>query len=232
MPNPRHKDLDTVDLHKPFRISDADPGAIGDGRGWFSRLTKILKIRNAADDDWDDIVKGALILLEEQVASSSASLNFTNWYNAAYEEYVIELINILPATDLVALWMRMSTDGGATYDSGANYAWSAGVTRAGSMGPTGAESGATKIQVGYDTNASNIAAHGGFTGTLRLYDPASTAHYKRVLGQTVNFNSFPAHLQSMVHGVYLSTTAVDAFQFLISSGNIVSGTIRVYGIAK
>ena len=53
MPAPYHKDLDTVDLHKPFRVQDADPGAIGAGRGWFSRATGLIKIRNAADDDWD-----------------------------------------------------------------------------------------------------------------------------------------------------------------------------------
>jgi hypothetical protein len=31
-------------------------------------------------------------------------------------------------------------------------------------------------------------------------------------------------------GTYLSTTAINAFRVLYSSGNIASGTVRVYGL--
>ena len=33
-------------------------------------------------------------------------------------------------------------------------------------------------------------------------------------------------------GVYLQTTAITGLRFAMSSGNILSGTIRIYGLAK
>jgi hypothetical protein len=39
-------------------------------------------------------------------------------------------------------------------------------------------------------------------------------------------------LQVNGYGAYLNTTAVNAFRVLAGSGNLASGTVRVYGIAK
>ncbi len=174
---------------------------------------------------------GSVVLLEQHTASSSASLDFTTCISSTYDEYLIEFVGIVPATNSVAFWMRMGTGGGPTYDTGANYGWSGYVMRAGGAAPTGAESGATKIQIGFSTDLSNGATR-GVDGTFRLFDPQTTARHKRVLGQTFSYDVSGFNLYNSCNGVYQSTTAVTAFQFLMSSGNIASGTIRVYGIAK
>jgi len=40
------------------------------------------------------------------------------------------------------------------------------------------------------------------------------------------------NLNVRINGIYLSTTAVNALRFLFSSGNIASGVVRMYGVAK
>lgn len=173
---------------------------------------------------------GALALLEQQTAASSASLNFTSAISATYDEYLIELLNLIPATDAVTLYMRMSTNGGSTYDSGGNYSWNLQRSNRFGQTNTGADSAATQIECSSSTDNSGTA---GFSGHLRLFSPGSTALHKAVSGTAMHLNSDGNTVENFqTGGFYRSTTAVNAFQFLFSSGNISSGIIRVYGIAK
>jgi len=67
---------------------------------------------------------------------------------------------------------------------------------------------------------------------LKIYDPLSASNYKFVTGTGVGHysgNSF--RYVFTVGGVYRNTTAVNAFRLIMSSGNIASGTVRVYGVA-
>ena len=66
---------------------------------------------------------GALVLLEEHTASSSASLAFTSWYSASYDEYMIEFVNVIPATNNVGLAVNFSVNGGSSYDTSTIYDW-------------------------------------------------------------------------------------------------------------
>jgi hypothetical protein len=174
---------------------------------------------------------GGLVLLEQHAAAASATLDFTAFISSAYDEYMIDLLGIIPASSSTALWLRMGTGGGPTYDTGANYGWSAYITRAGAATFSGAESGATKIQVGFTTDFPTTATK-GLSGSLRLVDPQSTARHKQMFGQVTNFDGSSFNVLSMCNGIYISTTAVTAIRFLFSSGNIASGTIRIYGVAK
>jgi len=174
-----------------------------------------------------------LVLLEQHTASSSASLDFTTCISSTYDEYRIEFIDVLPATDNVELYLRMSTNGGSSYDAGA--AAYANVAIRWHSGNNGGYTGGTAafIRCSAGDNVSNSATWGGVAGSLTLYNPASATAYKRVTGLVAHGDNTDAVLeQAWLSGAYLSTTAVNAFQFLFSSGNIASGTIRVYGIAK
>lgn len=172
---------------------------------------------------------GGLVLLEQHTAAASATLDFAASIIATYDEYLIELVNLIPATNAASLYMRMSTDGGATYDAGANYSYNVtGLNRFG-VGQTGVDSGATQIlatQSGVDNTAT-----GGVSGSLRLFSPSSTSLHKNVTGQLNSL--FTGIIQThQISGWYRITTAVNAFRFLFSTGNIALGTIRVYGVEK
>jgi hypothetical protein len=72
-------------------------------------------------------------------------------------------------------------------------------------------------------------------GTFTLVDPSNSAINKQVYGQS---NSLQPGVSAYfaegntVAGVYTGAGAVNAFCILASTGNITSGTVRVYGLAK
>ena len=173
---------------------------------------------------------GALVLLEQHTASTSATLDFTTFISSTYDTYKFQLVDVLPATNAVVLYMRMGTGGGPTYDAGANYGFGMIRYNAAGAAGSGTNTGATQIEAtsGVDT-MSNDATYNGCSGDLTLTTPGS-ATYKKVRGQ-VGYKSTNWEATDFT-GIYLSTTAVTAVRFLFSSGNIASGTIRVYGIAK
>jgi hypothetical protein len=57
-----------------------------------------------------------LVLLESETASASASLDFTA-FSSAYDVYLFQFINILPATDAANFLFRVSTDGGSSFSA-------------------------------------------------------------------------------------------------------------------
>jgi hypothetical protein len=178
---------------------------------------------------------GGLTLLEQHTASASATLDFTTWYSSTYDDYLIKLINIIPATAETELMLRLSTDGGSSY-AATGYEY---VGIANSTGNVGISS--TGIQSTSDTHIKLFTLIGntesyGVSGAIEFPDPGSTTVKK-----SVNFGPLSAPLKSGAtlrryttsgSGFYGSTSAVNAFRILFSSGNITSGTVRVYGFAK
>lgn len=178
---------------------------------------------------------GALVLLEQHTASASATLDFTTCISATYDEYLIELVNLVPATSDVALRMRMGTGGGPTYDTGANYGWGIFIWRAAGTAVTGGETGQSFIGLNYGAGGTlgiNTSTNYGLSGHVRLFSPGDTTLYKEVEGEVHYLDAEPFRIGATITGSYQSSTAVTAFQFYMSSGNIASGIIRVYGIAK
>ncbi len=176
-----------------------------------------------------------MVLLEEHTASGSADITFTTSISVTYDEYRFELINIVPANNNVNLLMRVSTDGGATYDSGANYAWDGASWRAGAAFSQGGASGATSMSLttANGLGVSNSAVGGVVMRALTLFNPLSTAVHKQFVGDgELLFQDGTTRVMISFGGEYSLTTAINAVQFLFSAGNIASGTIRCYGLAK
>lgn len=185
---------------------------------------------------------GALVLLEEHTASTSATLDFTTrnvsgqsgaTIQSDFDEYLIELVNVIPATTAVDFWLRMSTNGGSTYDATnlyavATFAWAHNGSAAAGQAPSAP---VAQIALRSSADISNDS-HYGVIGTVRLFSPGSATLYKRVQMEASYLASTGPLEKTSTEGVYLSTTAVNAFRFLFSSGNITSGTIRVYGVSK
>lgn len=183
---------------------------------------------------------GSLILLESHTASSSASLNFAtrnapgqsgNTFQSDYDEYAIEFVNLIPATNSVTALVRFSTNAGSSYDSAANYSSVGVYGYTGGSGVPGSASDSATGVVLHDTISND--SHFGICASSRFFSPRSTALYKFMTGDSVIYN---ASLSKIVllnwSGAYKVTTVVDTFQFVFSSGNIASGIVRVYGIAK
>ena len=65
---------------------------------------------------------GALVLLEQHTASASATLDFTSCISSTYDDYLVEGLSLVPATNAVNFTMQVSTDGGSTWAS-TTYNW-------------------------------------------------------------------------------------------------------------
>ncbi len=171
---------------------------------------------------------GALVLLEQHTASNSTELDFTSCISSTYDTYMIEVVSLVTSTTL-QLQIQMSTNGGSSYDTGSNYQWSSAFGYASSAGGTGSTS---DTKIAFDASLTKNA-NTAYYGSLKLFDPLNTSLYKFIMYQwSVSVTAVNAPLNYMGSGYYKSTTAVNAFRFIASTGNFTSGTIRVYGVAK
>lgn len=170
---------------------------------------------------------GALVLLEQHSASSSASLDFSSWYSSTYDDYLFELLNLVPATNNVDLFVRF---GNGSADSSGSYS---NVTYAASSGgavATGA-AGTTAMKLRNSAEIDNNAS-GGVTGTMKLRYPGSTGTFRRADLEASYLNGDPVLARTVCEYTGSAGSIVNFVSFLFSSGNISSGIVRCYGIAK
>jgi hypothetical protein len=174
---------------------------------------------------------GAMILLSTQTASASATLDFTSLITSTYSTYIFEFDDIRPATDSVTFGIRTSTNNGSSYDSAAtdyaymqfNQALADSITTAETV--DGQFAGTASLT----SNVGNGAAE-GLSGRLILRSPLGTARTKGGSFDIIYHD--PSTIPTGVRGWWQrrATADIDAVQFLMSTGNITSGKIRMYGI--
>ena len=185
----------------------------------------------AADD-----VGGNLKLISTTTASDSSTVSITSGIDSTYKEYVIKMINIHPGTDNVDFRMNLSADGGSNY----NVTKTSHFFRASHQEDDASASldNATSPDLAQSTGVQSISGLtiGGdndqsCSGEIRLFDPSNTTFVKQyfVTTQTYSANG-DASTQCFVAGYGNTTSAVNAIQFTMSSGNIQSGTFKLYGI--
>lgn len=172
------------------------------------------------------------VLLATKTASASATLDFTEFNNAVYRAYGFEFENVIPATDSTSFWMRFSTNGGSSYDAGgSDYAYInyAASTASGGLSFNNSAT-AAQILMTFPNDVGNAAGEEGVTGSAFLLRSGVGAVRTRV-NFDLNYEN-PSGLLVMAGGKARRNAAqdTDAVRFLFSSGNITSGTIRMYGL--
>ena len=172
---------------------------------------------------------GALVLLEEHTASNSTALDFTDWYSTNYDNYIVEFISLVPATNGDTIQLQCSINGGSTYDTGMNYATAFNYAYNASGNSSGAP---TNCMMNFGDILNNAAW--GLCGTAELYKPGGTTNYKQLIGQfsygnsTLGANALLLFNQSCV---YMNLSPVNALQISFAGGNITAGTVRIYGLS-
>lgn len=148
---------------------------------------------------------------------------------AGYVSYDFELVNVIPATNNAALVVRTSTDGGSTFDATVgDYRYTVnGQDDSGSALTVSASSGSFAAVT--TSNVGNTAGAGGVNGKLTIYNPAGTASRKSFTGITVYTNTSNVVHRVEVGATRIATADIDAVRFLFSSGNLTSGSIRLWG---
>ena len=178
---------------------------------------------------------GALVFIDSATASSSASLGFTSGLSSTYDSYLILLEGLTPATDGVILRMRVYSGGSFQTTS---YNWNAELYGEGNQRFAQA-SAAAYIQCHRDDGDTACGGNPGnastesVAGEVFITNPSSTALRKMVHGELTFIGATSARpSRSNFSGDWNSASAITGFQFFFSSGNIASGSIRLYGIAK
>lgn len=173
---------------------------------------------------------GGITLLSSASASASASLNLTSGITSTYDAYTIKMCGLVPATDAVTPWVRVSTDGGSTYvSSGTPYTY----TIAGEGTGTTASTGANQMLMRASGGTMGNAAGESMSGDLEFFNPSSSALYKQFKSH-ITFADTAGNVSVCSIGSmnYKATTAINAVQVLMSSGNITSGAVYLYAYKK
>jgi hypothetical protein len=179
------------------------------------------------------IATGNMVLISSQTASNSASLSFTTGIDSTYKEYQFYFIDIHPRTDSVQFQFNMSTDAGSNYNvTKTTTAVRAYHNEAGTV--SGLEYNAA-YDLAQSTAFQPIASEAGssadeaLVGTLNLFNPASTTYVKHYLSTVSNYIAVNFEENFLSAGYGNTTSAVNAVQFKMSSGNM-DGTILMFGI--
>jgi len=181
------------------------------------------------------VATGGMKLISSQTANNSASISFTTGIDSTYKEYQFYFINIRPATNNVDFQFNGSTD------SGSNYNVTKTTTQFNAYHDEAGTEAALGYNTGYDlaqssayqniTNDISNSADMNTCATMSLFNPASTTYVKHFIATTNNnYNASNFFQNDYLAGYFNTTSAINAINFKMSSGNIADGTILMYGI--
>jgi hypothetical protein len=154
--------------------------------------------------------------------------------DSTYPIYVFKFINIHTSQDNTQLQFNCSSDSGSNYnvtkttthfyvyhneggsDQALTYAGGSDLAQSTSAQPLG-------IGLGTDNDQS-------LSGELMFFNPSNTVFVKHFLARTNNIMYHNYSLDSYSGGYMNTSSAIDAVQFSMNSGNIDAGTIKLYGL--
>ena len=151
-------------------------------------------------------------------------------FQTDYDEYVIECVGVLPATDGQTLDLRVSIDGGSSFVSSSSYAHARQFVNHSGTAAAAGSSSATQVIVG--GGYENTIGDGGGHSTIRILNPLTDVQRKSIYGQGTTRASDGIHYGLVFYGWYLANNPVNAIRLLMSSGNIAHMQTRVYGFRK
>jgi hypothetical protein len=176
---------------------------------------------------------GAMVLLNEQTASTSANLTFDNGVDSTYKEYIFSIISSHPSTNPGIMSFQGTTDGTnynvaitsssfrafhAEDDSEASVAYATNFDQAQGTAIQNLDSGS-----GNDNDKAS-------SGYLHLYNPSSTTFIKHFTAQLSDTNDGVVSHNHFTGGYFNTTSAITGIRFQLNSGTIDTGTIKMYGV--
>jgi hypothetical protein len=179
------------------------------------------------------VATGGMKLISSQTASDSASISFTTGIDSTYKEYQFYFIDVHPRTNGVAFTFNMSTDSGSNYNvTKTSTNFRAYHDEADTVTAFQYETGSDLAQsTGYQFIGADIGsgADESMVGSLQLFNPSSTTYVKHFISNTTLYLYVPYSVNSFTAGYGNTTSAINAIDFKMSSGNF-DGTILLFGI--
>ena len=183
-----------------------------------------------------NVTAGGLVLLGTATASSSTSIDIGSGLDIdvaidnTYDRYLITYDEIVPGTDAVAFYLRLGN--GGAFDSGASdYGW-IGINMTGSTTVNGAYDAADAQIPLFVANAVGGAAGESASGHAWIHAPSDTATNTLVTYEATFISNAGVMSMGRGHGSRLEAAAHDRARLLMSTGNIASGEVKLYGVLK
>jgi hypothetical protein len=170
---------------------------------------------------------GNRTLLNTLTASNSATLTDTTSMNSTYNRYELVFQDIVSATNNVQLRLRVVTSGPTTQTTG--YLGQGFTITSG--GSTGAVNATTFIPLS-EASLSNTSTS-GYCGNVTLNNPSGTSVVKHAFGQATYLDGGGLGRSFTISGFWNTAgTALIGIEISCSSGNITSGTVKIFGIVN
>ena len=181
---------------------------------------------------------GALTVIKKLTASSSSTLSFVDGssdvvLDNTYKQYLFMYNNIHPATDNANITFQASTDSGSNYNTTITSTLFQSYNNESDSGGIGYNTSNDQAQgTGFQVICQGVGSDNDQCGSgfLHLFNPSSTTFVKHFIARGSNYFYQDYSEDEISAGYFNTTSAIDAIQFKMSSGNIDSGTITLYGI--
>jgi len=191
------------------------------------------QVLTSAGDDalpvWSD--GGSQKLLSTQTASSDANINFDDTLiTSTYQQYIVELIDIVPSSDGAFFELLVSEDNGSTIKNTNEYDYAGYQIIASSGSVSGSVGNDAATILVSNRNVGNASGE-SLCGTVTCYNLAGTTSFKKfrteISGEDNSGDAYSSVSGADYHG---SVNAVNYLRFRFAVGNIASGTFKLYGV--
>ena len=219
-----------IGFKAPAALAGTTTFELPDGDG---TNTQVIQTNGSAVLSWvaNASSTGSLVFLDSKTASASPTLDFDDVFSATYDNYLIVVENLIAATDDVEFNAVLSTDSGSTYASSGYKGGAVGRFPV-DLSNFGAYSTTDIIFTDNDTLDKLGNASGETIGiTLTMYKPFDATVVTTWSGHGM-YTAASGKIGNGYYGGSLAASEVDSIRFIMSSGNITSGTVKIYGIAN
>ena len=185
------------------------------------------------------LANGVMTHIKTLTASSDSTIDFIDGssdvvLDSTYPIYMFTFNNIHPATDGVHFSFQGNSAGGSgfneTITSTAFFAQHREDDSSTSLDYRSDDDLAQSTSFQRLSESLGNANDESLSGTLQIFNPSSTTFVKHFIA-TINYiHKSSRSYNFYIAGYFNTTSAIDEIQFKMSSGNVDSGTIKLYGI--
>jgi hypothetical protein len=208
-------------------VAGAVPYQSGSGATGFSAAGtsgQLLQSNGVSAPTWVTASSGALVYLSTVTASNSATVDIETTFSSTYDAYVLYIVNLTPQYGGSIIYARLKV--GGSYVTSGSYTYAMNRSNDSTTGYLADNSaGDTTIRLSNNCSLGQM--------TINIYSPSNTTKSKMINWQGVSITSTPnIAFANGVAYVTGTTAAMTGIRILADSGNITSGTFRLYGVSN
>jgi hypothetical protein len=171
---------------------------------------------------------GSLIKIDEEIVTSAVASVTLTGIDSTYDVYQVIFNNVVPVTDNVDLFCRVTES--STPNTTANYDYAVKLMRTASSFLNISNTNNTLFDFG--NNIGTVTGE-ATNGTVYIFNANNSSEYTFITTEFVELNSSPELTSWTGGGVFTSTSSVNGLHFFFDgSSNIDNGTFTLYGLKK